>query len=223
MIDAKTRALVADRLAVLDFTAEDERIAAIETSSAEIEKASRIAEARISEINRIELEDKHVRNGAEVADALLSGGVEAAAVAGVTLDQLREERDGLRSALAELNRRSDENYREIRSIQDRTMQRIGAALAPLIEAAQEQARKNGAALVESWKTVATVDAIVRGALPGRPAENLSRVATRLLDSEGLCRGHDLEINAELASLLSPIEVFGRAARRYIPSSLIPPV
>lgn len=223
MIDQKTKALVADRLAALDFNAEDERIAAIEASSAEIEKALRNAEARISEINRIELDEKHARNGADVADALLSGGIEAAAVAGVTLDQLREERDGLRSAMAELNRRSDENYREIRQIQDGTLQRIGAALSPLIEAAQNQARSSGIALVEAWKTIATIDAVVKGALPGRPAENLSRVATRLLDSEGLLRGHGLDIDPDLVSLLAPVERFGKAARRPIPSTVTRPV
>lgn len=149
-----------ERLAALDFSSENERIAAIEDDNIRLDDAIAKAEARCTEIGQIQRE-WNGRDPALVADALLVGDVETATKMDVTLDDLIEERMTLRRAISELQNRQTDNRREVVEIQQSTNGRVADAIAPLADAAIASAKAAGETLVTAWAAISALDAVGR--------------------------------------------------------------
>ena len=133
MIDARLLSKTKERLSALDFSEENGRIAEIEAENARMDNAIAEAERRCAEIEALTTK-KIGRDPADIADALLEGGLKEAIKAGIDDEALKEERLTLRRAITELRGRQTANFNAIVEVQQSVNGRISDALAPLADA-----------------------------------------------------------------------------------------
>jgi len=201
---------VAAAFALIDVTAENERIAELIADTERCEKAMGDAEARCGEIARIKA-DYRGPDGRSVADALLGDAhVSEAALAGPNFDKLEDERLSLRAGIRELQRRIDDNGYEIRSIRLKASNRAAVAAEPIVEALREQAEDAGRSLLEAFAAMYAISIATKGHHP--TLDLLKPLAEDLTRSRALLEEHHggITVPDEICDVLKALQGKGTA-------------
>ena len=118
MIDSQLLATARAEFSALNFTAENDRIAALEVERLRIDGAITAAEQRTRELSAEISTIIRANPGEAIADALLDNVAPTdAATAAPGRDAMIEERAKLNGGIAELRRRDTDVYHEIRAVQ----------------------------------------------------------------------------------------------------------
>ncbi len=171
--------------AALDFTNENERIAALRAELAEIDTALDRAETARRETVRL-LGANRGPDGPAVADALIGGADVLGAVAlGRTDEELRQEQASLRAAIGELNDRAAAVRDEIKEIQAAALASVADCSKPLADAIAEDMRDAAERLIEGYAAIAALSDAMKGhhgdiALAGRIAVDALHGMNKLL-------------------------------------------
>lgn len=210
MIDAKLLTKITERLAALDFSDENARIGEIEADNARMASAIVEAERRCAEIETMTAR-KTGRDPADIADALLEGGIKEAVTAGIDDEALKEERLTLRSAMSELNGRQAANRNAIVEIQQSVNGRISDAVAPLADALLATARDAGEKFAQAWAGLAALRSIGLSAEVSKSLHAADRVVGTLHTSRGfLGAARFIDTPAEIIKALQPLASAGKA-------------
>ena len=158
-MDSEIMRQVAEAFETLDLTAENARIAELETERAEIKSAISRTEERYFKLAGA-LQAGGVPDGVAVADALLlDSDVQDAAEAGPGRAAMEAERDSLREGLRELRRRLDKIQPTINLAKDEAKMSAAEAAGPLIDALMAEARHAVAALPALYAAVYAVQTV----------------------------------------------------------------
>ena len=158
-MDSEIIRQVAEAFEQLDLTAENARIAELETERAEIKSAISRTEERYFKLVGA-LQAGGVPDGVAVADALLlDSDVQVAAEAGPGRTAMEAERDSLREGLRELRRRLDKIQPTINLAKDEAKLSAAEAAGPLIDALMAEARHAVAALPALYAAVYAVQTV----------------------------------------------------------------
>lgn len=209
MIDSSILATARSAFAALDFTADNDRIAALEAERARIEAASATAEARVNELNveisaYIRADPSHA-----IADALLDHATpSAAAIASPGRDAMIEERARLNAGIAELRRRDGDTYAAIRAVQQEATGKAGKAGAPLIAALVEEARAAAQRLADAF---AALDAVSSATRHGHGERDLvGQAVGRMAAPGGLITARTVRVPAAIIDTVRGLEGKGAA-------------
>ncbi|HVR89468.1 MAG TPA: hypothetical protein VHG29_00035 [Novosphingobium sp.] len=155
MIDPKILAATAVAFDALDFTPQNDAIAAIRVEMDRLDRAVESARARWNDINAELAERRQPELQARaLADALVSGVDAAVAVDTVNNEgELRDERDKLREALRELSDRKFAASQKLRLVEQAAFARVQEATKPLIAALDRQTREAAEVLLEAYTTL----------------------------------------------------------------------
>lgn len=210
MIDTKLMNATKQRLAGLDFSVENEKIAEIEGANLRMDRAIEEAEKRCAEIEAM-TQRKIGRDPAELADALLDGGVAEAVTAGVDDEALKEERATLRKAMHELRGRQTANFNAIVEVQQSCNGRISDAVAPLADALVATAREAGELFVEAWAGLAAIRSMGMKAEVVKALHAADKVTGTLHTSRGfLGTARAIETPEDILEALKPLASAGKA-------------
>lgn len=135
MIDPQLLATARAAFAAVDFTAENDRIAALEAERARIDGAIASAERRTRELSAEIAVFARPNPSEAIADALLDNASPSdAATASPGRDAMIEERAKLNGGVAELRRREQDLYHEIRAVQSAAFEKVKPVAARLADA-----------------------------------------------------------------------------------------
>ncbi|WP_374411962.1 hypothetical protein [Novosphingobium colocasiae] len=140
-MDSKIISSIAAILAELDFSNENEKIAACERRMQECEAAIARAEARRTEIADA-LRFNTRPDGRAVGDALLADvSMVEVALAGPSREAMEQERESLTEGIRDLRWRIEDARHEISCIKGEAMGVASQAVGPLVEHLTEEARR----------------------------------------------------------------------------------
>lgn len=143
-------------LASLDFTAENERIAVLETQKIEIQAAIDRGEERRTEISRA-MQRGDGPDGKAVASALLAGGdAQAAALLGPNREALEAEREALREGVRQLRYQLEDVQSKIDMTRLEPASAVAGAARPIIDQALDDVRETLSALPALFATLVAV-------------------------------------------------------------------
>lgn len=220
-MDAKTLSAVARAIDALDFTAENAEIAEIEAERARLESSISEAEARCTEISHA-LANWQGPDAQAIADALLAGtDAMQAAKAGSTEESLKADRQALRLAIGDLNRRVQEGRERIEASRATAIQRAAEASTPLVEALLADAREAAGTIVNAFAAMAAINHAAR---TGQEALSRTRRAVIALQGwDGLLPPADrFDVPREVTDLLAKLEGKGPALPVQALASVVAP-
>jgi hypothetical protein len=210
MIDARLLSKTTERLSALDFSEENGRIAEIEAENARMDNAIAEAERRCAEIEVLTTK-KVGRDPADIADALLEGGLKEAIKAGIDDEALKEERLTLRRAITELRGRQTANFNAIVEVQQSVNGRISDALAPLADALLAIAREAGEKFVQAWAGLSALHSMGLSREVSASLRAADNVVGTLHTSFGfLGSARYIDTPAEIINALRPLASAGKA-------------
>lgn len=211
-MDTKLLSDVARDFSAVDFTAENDKITAIEAQIFMAEEQIVAADERCREIARTTQEWRGPA-GSDVADALMGGAtVLEAARAGPDLAALEAERDTLRAAMRDLRHRVEDWRAEISLIETNARQRLAGAAQRLLEGVNEDARTAASALATAYACAEAISAATR--FGSVEAHNLRRLVQEASKSGGPLPYalRDVEVPADLMATLATLQGKGKALR-----------
>lgn len=211
-MDNKVLSDVAREFAEIDFTSENDQIAAIEAQIFTAEEKIFAADDRCREIARTTQEWRGP-SGSDVANALMGGAtVLEAARAGPDLKALEDEREALRAAMRDLRHRVEDWRAEISLIESNARQKLAGAAQRLIENAVEDARAGASAIATAYACAEAISAATR--FGSVEAHNLRKLVQEASKSGGPLPYalRDVEVPAELIATLTALKDKGRAMR-----------
>ena len=197
---------------LIDLSDLNERIAAIDAGQIETQDAERRAEERCTDITRLISEWKEI-DGAAIADAILEGSVEGVTAAAPGLDDLTNERAGLRAAIGELRRRAQSASELRRSLQHEAKARSAPLAAPVIEQMRQEALTAARTLVNVWTATQAISRVTGSGDAAMLGRELEEVAAAFYDNQGLLvseRSNSLPIPANIVAMLSGLAEKGAA-------------
>lgn len=221
MIDSQLLATARAAFAALDFTAENDRIAALEAERERIAAAGAKAEARASEISA-ELAAYIARDrGKDIADALLADvSPSEASAAGPNRETLIEERARLNAGIVNLRKRDDDVYREILRVQRESTDRLAPIAKPLIDALFAEATRGAERIADAF---AGLDALLGATRYGSGERDRVGLATaRLSKLDCLLRYGTIPVAPAIVHTLRALEGKGAALPVGIRETTKPP-
>lgn len=218
-INENTLRTTASALAQLDLTEENARIAELETSIADMERAIERGRVRHAEIGEM-LADSSEPDGGVVADALLSDiAVQDAVAKSRSTDELEHERKALQAGLFDLRQRSDAAGAEIKEVKSAAEKRATAIVKPLADEIADEARQAGEQILECWAALETLGRATRGVVPGR-RETANALHHGLLIDHGLLRRRSsVPVPSEIVEVLEGLAGKGAALPAKARSSI----
>lgn len=201
-------------LSALDFSAENERIAQIEASIAEMETAIAKGEQRCADISH-GMRSDHAVDGRSVGDALLAGasGQEATLVA-PSRDAMTDERSALLAGIADLRRRIADAGHEIEAIKLEALGDTARTVTPVVDEIISEATEIAGRLPALFASLYAVN-LATGA--GRAElDKLSQAMSGLIGNDRLLPDRRSEpVPADVSAMLSTLASKGKAivARR----------
>lgn len=226
------------RIAALDFTAENDRIAAIDQQLADIQAAVERGKARREEVNQLlrPFAGAHhlalapalnELDGRGIATALLSGTSTAdAAKARTTRADLEEEQAALRDGIAELMQQQQDLQVERDAVRRSAARRSFEELRPLCSAYEAQAKAAAETIVQCFAAMSAIGRVTSSNPPGFNAVASAvgglRGGDRLVSpSDG--RGGDMvKVPAEVLQLVDLLDAKGPSLARRIGTTVPPP-
>lgn len=201
----------AAEFAAIDVSDENAQIAEIEAKIADAHKAIEAAEARCSEIARLN-NDRRGPQGADVAEALLSGAsaIEAAR-SGPSAETLNEERLSLRAGIKTLSHQIEDWRAEISNIESSARSKISTISNSFHGALMADAREKLEEVATIYAAAAAVSATTRyGTYETSRFREVMEAASR---GDGLLYGlRRIDVPAEINDVLRNLEGKGRALR-----------
>ena len=209
MIDSQLLATARAEFSALDFTAENDRIAALEAERVRIDGAIASAEKRTRELSAEISTIIRANPGEAIADALLDNVTPTdAATAAPGRDAMIEERAKLNGGIAELRRRDSDTYAAIRAVQQEAAGKAGKAAAPLIAAIEGEARAAVQRLADAF---AALDAVSSATRHGHgESDRVGQAVGRLAGHGGLITAQTIPVPAAIIDTLRGLEGKGAA-------------
>lgn len=199
------------RIEVLDLSADNARVTAIDNQLAQIEQARNVASARREEVLILLRPLRQYEGsvplpegaGGSVANALLAG-VGASEAADLLADkaQLEHERDALSEGIAELNRRERALQDERRLLPPAVGRRIMAELQPLCDAIEAEARDAARVIERSFAALSAISGATRTNSMGMQATAAAVAGMRGGDGLLSAGGDTLDVPTGIAEALS---------------------
>lgn len=220
-MDRSTLEAVEAAFAGLDFSAENERIEALQAEIAQTEQAIERAEARCTEIARA-LVQYRGPNGQDVADALLADATTlAATLAAPDAQAMDTERLALRAGIGDLRRRIESTQRTISEIEAETFGAVAKQAQPLVDALLADAREAAGKLVNIFAAFDAINVTTRHATLELAAARHS-MGGLVGPMKFLNLGRRVDVPAPVQAALAPLNSKGPALPvRFISSAAIP--
>lgn len=159
MISEAIITAAAERLAAIDVSAENARIAEQEAEIQRLAAARARASARLQEML-----ETPILTGAEVADALLEDG-DALELGRQSREEVENERASVRAGIAELDRRQQAARAAISAEREAARRKTAAALVPLVDAMEEEARTAADAIKQCLSAAEALNAAFGSGVP----------------------------------------------------------
>ena len=209
MIDSSILTTARAAFAALDFTTDNDRIAALEAERQRIEAAGATAENRVRELSAEISTFIRANPSHAIADALLDNALPSdAATASPGRDAMIEERARLNGGIAELRRRDSDTYAAIRAVQQEAAGKAGKAAAPLIAAIEGEARAAVQRLADAF---AALDAVFSATRHGHgERDRVGQAVGRLAGHDGLITARTIPVPAAIIDTLRGLEGKGAA-------------
>ena len=209
MIDSQLLATARAEFSALDFTAENDRIAALEAERVRIDGAIASAEKRTRELSAEISTIIRANPGEAIADALLDNVAPTdAATAAPGRDAMIEERAKLNGGIAELRRRDTDVYHEVRAVQSAAFDKVQPTATRLADALITEARDAAGRIVSAY---AALDALLGATRYG--SDQCGRVglaATRLSRQDCLLRYAPAQVDPAIVDTLRALQGKGDA-------------
>lgn len=210
-------AALASAVAGLDFAAENERLATLKASAADMEAKRDAVRTEIQSLSEL-ISNWRGPEVSAVAEAIMAGTSPAeAAAAGVSRVELEERRDALVASLDPIRERIERLGQDVREAEAAMTSRIAEAVAPYVEHIEAQQRAAAEVLVQSDAALIALASVTNRRLD--PDSKSRKAREGVTGSDSLLGWRDvIEPPAELLAALRPLD--GKcAAVKGIPTAI----
>lgn len=211
----------AKALAALDFTEENETIAAHAAEGERLSAAMRKAEARIAEvqgqISKI-LQDKlaEKQTAVAVADALLGEADARDATASLVRERdLRDELNALRAGLRELQDRSRDHGDVMGQAKGEALKKVVPALQPVVDSLIADARAAAEQIGQAFASIAAISGATR--YFSYETRQFGDALARLMSADLIARRDLIDTPESILEMFAPLAEKGPAASVHVPT------